>query len=84
VEPVRLDGHEVSAQFRLRLPREGNTTVNFDILLYAGVFTITAIVDADHVPDPDDVIRRLWNELDLIMAAPHDLRAGPLSSGIIS
>jgi cellulose synthase/poly-beta-1,6-N-acetylglucosamine synthase-like glycosyltransferase len=32
--------------------------------------TITAIVDADHVPDPDDVIRRLWNELDLIMAAP--------------
>ena len=33
----------------------------FEALPYASVFTITANVDADHVPDPDDVIRRPWN-----------------------
>jgi hypothetical protein len=49
---------------------EGNTTVYFEVLSYAGVLTITAVVDADHGPDPEDVIRRLRIELDLIMAAP--------------
>jgi WS/DGAT/MGAT family acyltransferase len=70
VEPVRLDGHEVSAAIPVAVAEGGNTTVYFEVLSYAGVLTITAIVDADHGPDPDDVIRRLRNELDLIMAAP--------------
>jgi hypothetical protein len=69
VEPVRLGGHDVSAAIPVAVAEGGNTTVYFDILSYAGVLTITAIVDADHGPDPDDVIRWLRKELDLIMAA---------------
>jgi hypothetical protein len=38
-------------------------------LSYAGVLTIAAIVDPDHGPDLDDLIRRLRKELDVIMDA---------------
>jgi hypothetical protein len=69
-EPVRLSGHEVSAAIPVAVAEGGNTTVYFEVLSYAGVLTITAIVDADHGPDPDEVIRRLRKELDLIMASP--------------
>jgi hypothetical protein len=68
VEPVRLDGHEVSAAIPVAVAEGGNTTVYFEVLSYAGVLTITAVVDTDHGPDPDDVIRRLRKALDLIMA----------------
>ena len=74
VEPVRLDGHEVSAAIPVAVSEGGNTTVYFEALSYAGVLTITAIVDPDHGPDPDDVIRRLWKELDLIMARPRQMK----------
>ena len=70
VERVRLGGHEVGAAIPVVVADGGNTTVYFEVLSYAGVLTITAVVDADHGPDPDDVIRRLRKELDLIMAAP--------------
>jgi Beta-lactamase/WS/DGAT C-terminal domain len=68
-EPVRLDGHEVSAAIPVAVAEGGNTTVYFEVLSYAGVLTIAAVVDADHGPDPDDVVRRPRKELDLIMAA---------------
>jgi hypothetical protein len=68
-EPVRLDGHEVSAAIPVAVAEGGNTTVYFEVLSYAGVLTIATVVDADHGPDPDDVVRRLRKELDLIMAA---------------
>ena len=69
VERVRLGGHEVGGAIPVTVAEGGNTTVCFDVLSYAGVLTITAIVDADHGPDPDDMIRRLRKELDSIMAA---------------
>jgi hypothetical protein len=70
VERVRLGGHEVGAAIPVVVAEGGNTTVYFEVLSYAGALTITAIVDADHGPDPNDVIRRLRKELDSIMAAP--------------
>jgi diacylglycerol O-acyltransferase / wax synthase len=70
VEPVRLGSHKVTAAIPVVVAEGGNTTVYFEVLSYAGVLTIAAVVDADHGPDPDDVIRRLRKELDLIMASP--------------
>jgi diacylglycerol O-acyltransferase len=69
-EPVQLGGHEVSVAIPVAVGEGGNTTVYFEVLSYAGVLTIAAIVDPDHGPDPDDLIRRLREELDVIMAAP--------------
>jgi diacylglycerol O-acyltransferase / wax synthase len=77
VEPVGLGGHEVSAAIPVTVAEVGNTTVYLDVLSYAGVLTIAAIVDADHGPDPDDLIRRLRKELDSIMGTPDDCRACP-------
>jgi diacylglycerol O-acyltransferase len=73
-ERVRLSGHEVSTAIPVAVAEGGNMSVYFEVLSYAAGLTITAIVDADHGPDPDEVIRRLRNELDLIMAllAPED------------
>ena len=76
LERVRLGGHEVGAAIPVVVADGGNTTVYFEVLSYAGVLTITAVVDADHGPDPDDVIRRLQQELDLIMAALEPEEAG--------
>ena len=59
----------MSAAIPVAVAEGGNTTVYFEVLSYAGVLTIATVVDADHGPDPDDVVRRLRKELDLIMAA---------------
>jgi diacylglycerol O-acyltransferase / wax synthase len=68
-EPVPLGGHEVSVAIPVAVGEGGNTTVYFEVLSYAGVLTIAAIVDPDHGPDLDDLIRRLRKELDVIMDA---------------
>jgi diacylglycerol O-acyltransferase / wax synthase len=70
VEPVTLGGHQVSAAIPVAVGEGGNTTVYFEVLSYAGVLTITVIVDPDHGPDLDDLTRLLQNELDLIIASP--------------
>jgi hypothetical protein len=44
--------------------------VSFEVLSYAGMLTITVIVDPEHGPDLDDLIRRLQHELDSIIASP--------------
>lgn len=73
-EPVRLGGHEVSA-IPVAVGEAGNTTVNFEVLSYAGILTIAAIVDPDHGPDPDDLIERLQTQLGMIMAARKPAKA---------
>jgi hypothetical protein len=67
-DPVRLAGHEVSAAIPVAVGEGGNTTVYFGVLSYVGTLTIAAIVDPDHGPDLEDLIRRLRRELDVIMA----------------
>ena len=44
-------------------------TVYFEVLSYAGVLTITVIVDPDHGPDLADLTRLLQSELDSIIAS---------------
>jgi diacylglycerol O-acyltransferase len=68
VEPVTLGGHRVNTAVPVAVAEAGNTTVYFEVLSYAGVLTISAIGDPDHGPDLDDLISRLRNELDSIMA----------------
>jgi hypothetical protein len=65
---VALGGHRVKTAIPVAAAEGGNTTVYFEVLSYAGALTIYAIVDPDHGPDLDDLISRLRNELDSIMA----------------
>jgi len=44
-------------------------TVYFEVLSYADVLTIAVVVDPDHGPDLDDLIRRLQNELTSIITS---------------
>jgi diacylglycerol O-acyltransferase / wax synthase len=69
VEAVTLGGHQVSAAIPVAVGEGGNMTVYFEVLSYAGVLTITVIVDPDHGPDLDDLTPLLQNELDLIIAS---------------
>jgi diacylglycerol O-acyltransferase len=69
-EPLTLDGHPVSEAIPVAIGERGNITVSFEALSYAGMLTITVIVDAEHGPDLDDLTRRLQYELDSIIAAP--------------
>jgi diacylglycerol O-acyltransferase / wax synthase len=69
IEPVMLGGHEITSATPVAVSESGNITVYFELLSYAGVLTITAIVDPDYGPDVDDLTRRLLAELDTIIAS---------------
>jgi diacylglycerol O-acyltransferase / wax synthase len=69
-KPVMLCGHEVSGAIPVGVADDGNITVYFEVLSYAGELAITAIVDPDHGPDLDDLTSRLQIELDSIIASP--------------
>jgi hypothetical protein len=75
-EPVMLGGHQVGSAIPVAVSDGGNLTVYFEVLSYAGVLTISVIVDPDHGPDLDDLIGRLQKEFDSITSFPGD-RAGP-------
>jgi diacylglycerol O-acyltransferase / wax synthase len=68
-EPMTLGGHQVSAAIPIAVGEAGNATVCFGVLSYAGVLAIAAIIDPDHGPDLDDLMKRLRSQLDLIMAS---------------
>jgi diacylglycerol O-acyltransferase / wax synthase len=69
IEPVMLGGHEVTAAIPVGVGEGGNMTVYFEVLSYADVLTIAVVVDPDHGPDLDDLIRRLQNELTSIITS---------------
>jgi hypothetical protein len=69
-EPLTVDGHPVSEAIPVAIGERGNMTVSFEVLSYAGMLTITVIVDPEHGPDLDDLTRRLQHELDSIIASP--------------
>jgi hypothetical protein len=54
----------------------GNATVYFEVLSYAGVVTIAAIVDPDHFPDLDVLVEGLRAETDLIVRSARQGEAG--------
>jgi diacylglycerol O-acyltransferase / wax synthase len=69
-EPLTLDGHPVREAIPVAIGERGNITVSFEALSYAGMLTITVIVDPEHGPDLEDLTRRLQHELDSIIASP--------------
>ena len=69
-EPLLLGGHPVTEAIPVAIGERGNMTVSFEVLSYAGILTITVIVDPEHGPDLDDLTRRLHHELDSIIASP--------------
>jgi diacylglycerol O-acyltransferase / wax synthase len=69
-EPLSFDGHPVSEAIPVAIGERGNMTVSFEALSYAGILTITVIVDPEHGPDLDDLIDQLRTELDSIIASP--------------
>ena len=69
VEPVAIGGRQISAALPVAVAEGGNWTVYFEVLSYAGVLTITAIVDPDHGPALEDLMGRLWQELEWIMVS---------------
>jgi WS/DGAT/MGAT family acyltransferase len=68
-EPVMLGGHQVSSAIPVAVSDGWNVTVYFEVLSYAGVLTVSVIVDPDHGPDLDDLISRLQKEFDSITAS---------------
>ena len=69
-EPLLLGGHSVTEAIPVAIGERGNMTVSFEVLSYAGILTITVIVDPEHGPDLDDLTRRLQHELNSIIASP--------------
>jgi WS/DGAT/MGAT family acyltransferase len=69
VEPVTLGARKVTGAIPVAVAESGNMTVSFEVLSYAGVLTITGIVDPDHGPDLDDVMSLLQTELDVIIGS---------------
>jgi diacylglycerol O-acyltransferase / wax synthase len=69
-EPLTLDGHPVREAIPVAIGERGNITVSFEVLSYAGMLSITVIVDPEHGPDLDDLTRSLQYELDSIIASP--------------
>ena len=69
-EPMTLDGHPVSEAIPVAVGERGNMTVSFEALSYAGMLTITVIIDPEHGPDLDDLTRTLHHELESIIASP--------------
>ena len=68
-EPLTLDGHPVTEAIPVAIGERGNMTVSFEVLSYAGMLTITVLVDPEHGPDLDDLTRSLQHELDSIIAS---------------
>jgi hypothetical protein len=62
-------GATVGGIIPVAVAEAGNTTVNFEVLSYAGTLTITAVADPDHVPDLATLTDGLRDELALLRAS---------------
>jgi WS/DGAT/MGAT family acyltransferase len=65
-EPVRLAAAPVARIVPFSVGETGNLTVHFVALSYAGVLTVTAVADPDHVPDLPVLVSALQAELDAL------------------
>jgi hypothetical protein len=68
-QPITFAGATVGAIIPVAVAEAGNTTVNFEVLSYAGTLTITAVADPDHVPDLATLTDGLRAELALLRAS---------------
>jgi WS/DGAT/MGAT family acyltransferase len=65
-EPIAFAGSTVKAIIPVAVGEAGNTTISFTVLSYADAVAITAITDADLVPDLSTLTDALRAELDSI------------------
>jgi hypothetical protein len=83
-EPLAFGGLRIESAVPVGVAEGGNATVYFEVLSYAGVVTIAAIVDPDHFPDLDVLVDALRTQLDLVTADPdvsipeQQRRTGPI------
>ncbi|HEU4515200.1 MAG TPA: wax ester/triacylglycerol synthase domain-containing protein [Nocardioidaceae bacterium] len=81
-EPLTFGGLRVESAVPIGVAEGGNATVYFEVLSYAGVVTVAAMVDRDHFPDLGALVDALRTELDLVtadthVAIPEQRRPGP-------
>jgi diacylglycerol O-acyltransferase len=62
--PVSVGGHRVTAMVPFAVGDGGNVTVSFECLSYAGTLAVTAVADAERVPDLPALIAALQSALD--------------------
>lgn len=68
--PVCFGGAPVTAAVPIAVSENGNLTVCFLVLTYAGTVTISAVVDPDRFPDLDVLAAGLRRQLDLVVRSP--------------
>jgi hypothetical protein len=64
--PLGFAGAPISAVVPVAVGESGNLTVSFLVLSYAGTLTVTAVADADAVPDLPFLRSALQAELDAL------------------
>lgn len=88
---VTIGGSKVSRIIPVSVAETGNIVVNFIPLSYAGTLTITAVAEADQLPDVDELMSALGDELgsllktclpasDLDRPSPRSRRGGQSAS----
>lgn len=63
VTPISFGGHRVTSTIPVSVGDNGNTTVMFAVMSYAGSLTVSTIVDPDHFAELDLLTERLRAEL---------------------
>ncbi|MGY1704814.1 wax ester/triacylglycerol synthase domain-containing protein [Geodermatophilus sp. SYSU D00697] len=81
--PLALAGRPVEAIVPVAAGEAGNVTVAFDALSYAGMLAVTAVVDADRVPDLPVLTAALQQQFEALVGRPADgpRRSGPAGGG---
>jgi diacylglycerol O-acyltransferase len=68
-QPVRFAGIGIDALLPVSVGENGNLTVTFQAISYAGTVTVTAVADPDRCPDLGFLAQALQGELDVLCAA---------------
>ncbi|MCA2188060.1 wax ester/triacylglycerol synthase domain-containing protein [Nonomuraea cavernae] len=68
-QPLAFAGATISQVIPVAVAENGNVTVTFEILSYAGTLAISLIADPDGVPDLDELTARLGDELARLTAS---------------
>lgn len=68
VDHLAFGGLRIESAVPIGVAEGGNSTVYFEVLSYAGVLTVAAVVDPDHFPDLDALVDALRTELEIITA----------------